>query len=98
MKHSSRTLNLGKINGPLLVFGGVYSNFQALEALLIMAEIHQIPSSNLICTGDVVAYCAQPEESVQKMNDLGIKSIAGNVELQLRDGLADCACDFVNRD
>lgn len=96
MKTRNRMHHLGKLRGPLLLFGGVYSNFQALEALIQVAAAKGIPSSQMICTGDVVAYCAQPEESVQKMQELGIRSIAGNVEIQLREGLADCACDFVD--
>jgi len=96
MHSQNNILNLGKLEGSLLVFGGVYSNFQALEALLKLAKTYQIPASRMICKGDVVAYCAQPEECVQEMQQQGIHSISGNVEIQLRDGLDDCACDFVD--
>lgn len=81
-------------SGEILVFGGVYSNLQALEALMAIAKERNIPASNIICTGDVVAYCAQPEESVRAMIDWGVHCIAGNVELQLRDGEIDCGCEF----
>ncbi len=91
-----KKLNLGKLNGPLLVFGGIYSNLQALEALVKIADQKNIPASNIICTGDIVAYCAQPEACVQMIRVLGIHSIAGNVEIQISTGQEDCACDFVN--
>lgn len=86
--------NIGKLEGELLVFGGVYSNLQALETLMEIAEKKKIPASNIICTGDIVAYCAQPEECVQAVKEWGIHAIAGNVEIQLREGLDDCGCDF----
>lgn len=81
-------------NQPLLVFGGVYSNLQALEALKAAADAHSIPASQIICTGDIAGYCAQPEECFNLVRSWGIHTIAGNVEVQLRDDEEDCGCDF----
>lgn len=89
-----RVQQLGVKTGQMLVFGGVYSNLQALEALQARAEAAQITPEQIICTGDVVAYCAQAEECVQLVREWGIHVIAGNVELQLANGEEDCACDF----
>ncbi|TMM32231.1 metallophosphoesterase [Polaribacter aestuariivivens] len=86
--------HLGKISGKTLIFGGVYSNLQALEALKQIAEKENISPENCICTGDIVGYCAQPEETVQLLKLWGVHSIAGNVEIQLRENAADCGCDF----
>ncbi len=86
--------NLGNISNKVLLFGGVYSNLQALEALKQIAESEGIKAENCICTGDIVGYCAQPEETVQLFKIWKAKSIAGNVEIQLRTGAADCGCDF----
>ena len=91
----NRIKDIGVLNGQVLVFGGVYGNLQALEALIKVAEEKNIPKSNIICTGDVVAYCAQPEECVQLMRSWEIHCIAGNVEIQLSTGQDDCACDFI---
>ena len=88
------TEQLGKISGKVLLFGGVYSNLQALEALKQIAEKEQITPQNCIATGDLIGYCAQPEEVVQLFKIWGAKSILGNVEIQLRDNAADCGCDF----
>jgi predicted phosphodiesterase len=85
---------LGEIKGKIIVFGGVYSNFQALESLKAYAEHAKIPPHNIFCTGDVAGYCAQPEECVQLVKSWGINCIAGNVELQLASGEDDCGCDF----
>jgi predicted phosphodiesterase len=81
--------------GPLLVFGGPYSNLQATTALRDEAGRLGIPPERTICTGDVVAYCANPEETTRAIRDWGCHVIAGNCEEQLAAGSADCACGFV---
>jgi predicted phosphodiesterase len=91
---NKRIENIGKVSGKVLLFGGIYSNLQALEALIAIAKSKGIPAENCMCTGDIVGYCAQPEETVQIFKGWNARSIAGNVELQLRDGEADCGCDF----
>ncbi|MFC6268702.1 metallophosphoesterase family protein [Frigoriflavimonas asaccharolytica] len=86
--------NLGKIEGKILLFGGVYSNLQALEALKTVAEEENILPEHCICTGDIVGYCAQPEESIQFFKNWKAKAIRGNVEEQLIENAEDCGCDF----
>lgn len=81
-------------NGPMLVFGGVYSNLQALTKLKTIAEKAGIEPNHIICTGDIVGYCSQPQESINLIREWGIHSIIGNVEEQLREGQEDCGCDF----
>ena len=81
-------------DGSLLVFGGPYSNLRATEAMRAEAERLGIPPNRIICTGDVVAYCAEPEETTALMRDWGIHVIAGNCEEQLAGGADDCACGF----
>ena len=86
--------DLGLVTGKVLIFGGVYSNLPALERLMEIADDLQIPAGNIICTGDIVGYCAQPEECVQRIRQWGIHAIAGNVEIQLRNREDDCGCNF----
>lgn len=93
-KQQKLTKDIGSLNGKVLIFGGVYSNWQALAKMQNIAQNLNIPTENIICTGDVVGYCAQPEEVVQTMLNWGVHCIAGNVEIQLREGLEDCGCDF----
>ncbi len=81
-------------NAPLLVFGGPYSNLQATAAMQAKARHLGVPDGNVICTGDVVAYAAAPEETAQLICDWGIRVVAGNCEEQLADGAADCGCGF----
>ncbi len=78
----------------ILVFGGVYSNLQALEALQKVAENEGISPDNIICTGDIVGYCAQPSECLDMIEKWGIHAIQGNVEENLLSGNDDCGCNF----
>lgn len=79
---------------PLLVFGGPYSNLQATQAMRREAERHGIPPNNVFCTGDVVAYAAQPQRTIDVIRDWGVAVIAGNCEEQLASGADDCGCGF----
>lgn len=79
---------------PILVFGGPYSNERATAAMRRTASERGIPASRVICTGDVVAYCAEPEETVEAIRDWGCHVIAGNCEEQLAAGAGDCGCGF----
>jgi predicted phosphodiesterase len=79
----------------LLFFGGPYGNLQALRALRDIAEEHALPPSSIICTGDTVAYCAQPGETLEAIREWGIQVVAGNVELQLANDAGDCGCNFI---
>lgn len=86
--------HIGSKKGKLLLFGGVYSNLQSLKKLISIAEKEGILPENCISTGDIVGYCAQPDETVQLFKKWGALSIAGNVELQLATDSDDCGCDF----
>lgn len=81
-------------DAPLIVFGGPYSNLRATEAMKAEAERLGIGPERIICTGDVVAYCAEPEETTALIRDWGVHVIAGNCEEQLAEAAADCACGF----
>jgi predicted phosphodiesterase len=80
--------------GPILVFGGPYSNLRATEAMRAVAGDLGIPANRVICTGDVVAYAAEPEETTSLIRDWGCHVIAGNCEEQIGLGAADCGCGF----
>ncbi len=79
---------------PILVFGGPYSNLQATQALRLAAEDLNIEPSHCICTGDAIAYCAQPNETIDELRDWGINLIAGNCEQAIVQDALDCGCGF----
>lgn len=92
----THTQELGALTGPLLVFGGPYSNLQATRALLEAAQQLGLSSEQLICTGDAVAYCADAEATVQLLRDAGVHWIQGNCEESLGNRIDDCGCGFAD--
>ncbi|CUH53068.1 metallophosphoesterase family protein [Shimia marina] len=89
-----RFQDLGELPGTVLLFGGPYSNLQATEALLAQANGLGLARDHLICTGDIVAYCAQPAQTVALLRDSGVSVVAGNCEIQLGAHALDCGCGF----
>jgi predicted phosphodiesterase len=86
--------DLKVLTGEVMLFGGVYSNLHALEALIARAEARGIAPSHMICTGDLVAYCAQPREVVERIADIGCTVVAGNCEVQIAADASECGCGF----
>jgi predicted phosphodiesterase len=86
--------DLGVLEGPVLLFGGPYSNLQALQAMMNWAHVAQIPARRRICTGDVVAYCADAVGCIDVMRRLNSPVVAGNCEIQLAENADDCGCGF----
>jgi predicted phosphodiesterase len=86
--------DLVTLDGPLLVFGGPYSNLEATEALFAEAHRRAIAPSNILCTGDVVAYCADPQAVIDLVRESGIHVVMGNCEESLAAQAADCGCGF----
>ena len=87
--------DLSRLDGPVLIFGGPYSNLAATRAMRRRAAELDIPPRRVICTGDVVAYCGEPRETVQMVRDWGIAVVRGNCEESLADAAPDCGCGFV---
>ncbi len=80
--------------GTVLLFGGCYSNLQATGALLDEAQRLGIPPERTICTGDVVAYGADPAATVGIVRDAGVHVVMGNCEESLGARAQDCGCGF----
>lgn len=86
--------DLGRLDGPLFCFGGPYSNLQATQAVLAEARRRDFPPERIVCTGDVVAYCADAAATVAAVRDAGIHVVMGNCEESLAFDAADCGCGF----
>lgn len=84
-----RHRDFGMFTEPMVLFGGPYSNLPALRAL---GEL--LDDRPAICTGDLIAYAAEPVETVALMRELDVFCIAGNCERQVVDGAFDCGCGF----
>ena len=82
------------ISGPALIFGGNYSNLEATGAVLAQAKRLGIDPGNVICTGDVIAYCADPLATVEVMRRSGAHVVMGNCEESLGQSSDQCGCGF----
>jgi predicted phosphodiesterase len=85
---------LGTIDSTLLIFGGPYGNLAATEAMRSKAKALGISADHIICTGDLVAYCAEPQQTVDLIRDWGIHVVMGNCEESLAMSQMDCGCGF----
>ena len=79
---------------PVLVFGGCYSNLQATRALFAEARRLGVPPDRMICTGDVIAYGADPQATLALIREAGIATVMGNCEESLAQDSGDCGCGF----
>ncbi|WP_271273493.1 metallophosphoesterase family protein [Aliamphritea hakodatensis] len=79
---------------PLLIFGGPYSNLAATQAIKEISQQLDIPTGNILCTGDIVAYCASPQETTDVIHEWGISVVQGNCEESLGNDASDCGCGF----
>ena len=85
-------LDLGSVDGPVLCFGGPYSNVQATDAMLARVRALGLAPQQIVCTGDVVAYAGDPVAIVERVRDDGIRVVMGNCEESLGFNAADCGC------
>ncbi len=91
LNHFHKTHNIGN---RAFIFGGAYGNLQATQAILEKAKQLGFSSSNIIFTGDMVAYCANPMETVTLIKDKVDHIIMGNCEEAIANGSEDCGCGF----
>jgi len=83
-----------RLEAPMLVFGGPYSNLPATEAVLAEAARRGIHSDHILCTGDVVAYAADAAACCDRMMASGALVLMGNCEENLAAEAEDCGCGF----
>ena len=65
-------------DGPVLCFGGPYSNLQATQALFAEARRLGVPPGRIVCTGDVLAYCADPAKFNAETGRIEARKVAIN--------------------
>ncbi len=82
------------LNEKAFVFGGAYSNLQATQVILRKAAELGFHKSEIIFTGDMIAYCANPVETVQLIKSKVDHIIMGNCEEAIANGANNCGCGF----
>ena len=78
----------------IVVFGGVYNNHLALQALLESAAARGADA--LYCLGDLGGFGPHPERVRPLLQAAGVRSIQGNYEESLSAGAGDCNCGYTD--
>ena len=76
------------------VFGGVYSNYLALEATLEDARQRDVEA--IFCLGDMGAFGPHPDRVFPLLREAGVLAIQGNYDDSLAAGKEDCACGYTD--
>jgi predicted phosphodiesterase len=76
------------------LFGGIYSNYLALEAALTDAGRRGMDA--LFCLGDIGAFGPHPDRVYPLLHEAGVQCIQGNYDNSLAEGLADCQCGYTD--
>lgn len=75
-------------------FGGVYSNYLALDRAFDMAR--SLKAEAIFALGDFGAFGPHPDRSVELLRESGIDCIQGNYEEALSEAAEDCKCGYTD--
>lgn len=78
----------------LAVFGGIYSNYLALEAAL--ADARRRGVDEIYCLGDLGAFGPHPDRVFPLLRDHGVHCVQGNYDDSVGNELADCQCGYTD--
>lgn len=76
------------------MFGGVYSNHLALDAVL--ADIRAAGADAVWCLGDLGGFGPHPDRAVERLREAGVPSLRGNYDAAIGAGLHDCGCGYTD--
>lgn len=76
----------------IAVITDIHSNINALETVL--KDIEGRKADLVVCTGDLVGYCAFPNEVVDLIKSKNILTIMGNYDEAVGNELMACGCDY----
>lgn len=75
-------------------FGGIYSNWLALEAAICDARSRG--SQRLYCLGDLGAFGPHPNRVFPLLADHAVQCVRGNYDDSIGRGLSDCQCGYTD--
>lgn len=91
----TRSLNLGKINdGCIALFGGIYSNYLALEKACNDAKGRG--ATTLFCLGDMGAFGPHPDRVFPLLKQNQVICVQGNYDDSVGNGREDCQCGYLD--
>lgn len=76
----------------LAFLGDIHGNLPALEKVLSNIERESV--DDIYCTGDIVGYGPQPNEVIDVIRDLSIKTVMGNHDEAVGYNLPVCGCNY----
>ncbi len=78
----------------IAVFGGVYNNALALEAVIRDAKARG--AGALYCLGDLGGYGPHPDRVWPLLLEHDVRCIAGNYDISIREDRPDCGCGYTD--
>lgn len=78
----------------IAIFGGVYSNYLALEAAL--RDARGRGADAIYCLGDLGAFGPHPDRVFPLLQEHGVVCIRGNYDDSVGNELADCQCGYTD--
>jgi predicted phosphodiesterase len=78
----------------IAVFGGVYSNYLALDVAL--RDMRQRGVEAIYCLGDLGAFGPHPDRVFPLLHEYRVQCIQGNYDHSIGNELADCQCGYTD--
>ncbi len=78
----------------IALFGGLYSNYPALESAIADASLRGVDS--MYCLGDLGAFGPHPDRIFPVLRDNNIKCVLGNYDDSIGNELDDCQCGYTD--
>jgi diadenosine tetraphosphatase ApaH/serine/threonine PP2A family protein phosphatase len=78
----------------LALFGGVYANRPALDAVL--ADIDRRDADAVWCLGDLGGFGPHVVETCDRLREAGVPMLRGNYDDAIGHARADCACGYTD--
>ncbi len=75
-------------------FGGVYSNWLALEQAL--RDARQRGAEAIYCLGDLGAFGPHPDRSIELLREGGVPTVQGNYDDSVGNDRPDCGCGYTD--
>ncbi len=85
---------MAAVTSRIALFGGIYSNYLALEAAI--ADVRRRGVDEMFCLGDLGAFGPYPDRVFPLLQGNGIACVQGNYDDSVGNALDDCQCGYVD--
>ena len=91
---SIRILNRICIRMQLALFGGIYSNYLALESAI--RDARRRGAERMYCLGDIGAFGPHPDRVFPLLREAGVVCLQGNYDESIGNDRSDCQCGYTD--